>query len=94
MFFALDSYSQMKHGSLLDYLHDKGRALRLPQLVDMAAQVAAGMAYLESQNYVHRGECELRAYPGFSCVAEIWHEYKCKRDRNRPQSTDGPDCRS
>ena len=44
----------MKHGSLLDYLHDKGRALRLPQLVDMAAQVAAGMAYLESQSYVHR----------------------------------------
>eukprot|EP00049_Salpingoeca_infusionum_P023298 m.11367 g.11367 ORF g.11367 m.11367 type:complete len:513 (+) comp5709_c0_seq1:453-1991(+) len=44
----------MKHGSLLDYLHDKGRVLRLPQLVDMAAQVAAGMAYLEAQNYVHR----------------------------------------
>lgn len=44
----------MKHGSLLDYLHDKGRALRLPQLVDMAAQVAAGMAYLEQQNYIHR----------------------------------------
>eukprot|EP00037_Helgoeca_nana_P018040 m.172092 g.172092 ORF g.172092 m.172092 type:complete len:514 (-) comp24268_c0_seq1:182-1723(-) len=44
----------MKHGSLLDYLHDKGRALKLPQLVDMAAQVAAGMAYLEAQNYIHR----------------------------------------
>ena len=39
---------------LLDYLLDKGRALKLPQLVDMAAQVAAGMAYLESQSYVHR----------------------------------------
>mmetsp|Transcript_98001 Transcript_98001/g.136130 ORF Transcript_98001/g.136130 Transcript_98001/m.136130 type:complete len:514 (+) Transcript_98001:198-1739(+) len=44
----------MKHGSLLDYLHDKGRALKLPQLVDMAAQIAAGMAYLEAQNYIHR----------------------------------------
>eukprot|EP00045_Choanoeca_perplexa_P006657 m.57320 g.57320 ORF g.57320 m.57320 type:complete len:503 (+) comp13722_c0_seq1:274-1782(+) len=44
----------MKNGSLLDYLHDKGRALNLPQLVDMAAQVAAGMAYLEAQNFVHR----------------------------------------
>ena len=45
----------MKHGSLLDYLHDKGRALRLPQLVDMAAQISAGMAYLEAQNFIHRG---------------------------------------
>lgn len=44
----------MKHGSLLDYLHDKGRALKLPQLVDMSAQIAAGMAYLEAQNYIHR----------------------------------------
>eukprot|EP01147_Barroeca_monosierra_P008492 gene8492-962_t len=44
----------MKNGSLLDYLLDKGRALRLPQLVDMAAQIAAGMAFLESQNYIHR----------------------------------------
>ena len=44
----------MLHGSLLDYLHGKGRSLTLPQLVDMAAQVAAGMAYLELQNYIHR----------------------------------------
>ena len=34
---------------------DKGRALRLPQLVDMCAQVAAGMAYLELENFIHRG---------------------------------------
>lgn len=32
----------------------KGRALKLPPLIDMAAQIAAGMAYLESQNYIHR----------------------------------------
>lgn len=44
----------MPNGALLDYLHDKGRALRLPQLVDMSAQVAAGMAYLEAQNFIHR----------------------------------------
>lgn len=44
----------MAHGSLLDYLHQKGRALKLPQLVDMSAQIAAGMAYLEAQNYIHR----------------------------------------
>lgn len=32
----------------------KGRMLKLPQLVDIAAQIASGMAYLESQNYIHR----------------------------------------
>lgn len=32
----------------------KGRNLKLPQLIDMSAQIAAGMAYLESQNYIHR----------------------------------------
>jgi len=31
-----------------------GRSLRMPQLIDVCAQVAAGMAYLESQNYIHR----------------------------------------
>lgn len=44
----------MKNSSLLDYLQGKGRNLKLTQLIDMAAQIAAGMAYLESQNYIHR----------------------------------------
>ena len=44
----------MKHGSLLEYLRGDGRSLKLPQLIDMGAQVAAGMAYLEENNYVHR----------------------------------------
>ena len=44
----------MKHGSLLEYLRGEGRSLKLPQLIDMAAQVAAGMAYLEGQNVIHR----------------------------------------
>ncbi|RXM36201.1 Tyrosine-protein kinase FRK [Acipenser ruthenus] len=33
---------------------DGGRRLRIPDQVEQAAQVAAGMAYLESQNYIHR----------------------------------------
>ncbi|XP_030372934.1 uncharacterized protein LOC115622940 isoform X1 [Scaptodrosophila lebanonensis] len=47
----------MKHGSLLEYLQaiaGKGRNLKMQTLIDMAAQIAAGMAYLESQNYIHR----------------------------------------
>ena len=44
----------MKHGSLLEYLHGEGCSLKLPQLIDMSAQVASGMAYLEEQNYIHR----------------------------------------
>lgn len=44
----------MRHGSLLEFLQGKGRVLKLPQLIDIAAQIASGMAYLESQNYIHR----------------------------------------
>ncbi|TRY67999.1 hypothetical protein DNTS_007248 [Danionella cerebrum] len=45
----------MGKGSLLDFLKDgEGRALKLPNLVDMAAQVAGGMAYIERMNYIHR----------------------------------------
>ena len=44
----------MKHNSLLEYLRGDGRSLRLPQLIDMASQVAAGMAHLEERNIVHR----------------------------------------
>ena len=44
----------MKHGSLLKYLRGDGRSLKLPQQIDIGAQVAAGMAYLEMRDYVHR----------------------------------------
>ncbi|KAM3930180.1 tyrosine-protein kinase Blk [Leptodactylus fuscus] len=49
----------MNKGSLVDFLKtDEGAKLRFPKLVDMAAQVAEGMAYIEKKNYIHR---DLRA---------------------------------
>ena len=45
----------MKHGSLLEYLtKGEGQHLKCSQLIDIAAQVANGMAYLESQHCIHR----------------------------------------
>ncbi|XP_041950556.1 tyrosine-protein kinase SRK2 [Alosa sapidissima] len=45
----------MKNGSLLEYLQKEGGTkLRVSDQIEMAAQVAAGMAYLELQNYIHR----------------------------------------
>ena len=45
----------MKHYSLLQYLrNDEGRYLKLPELINVGAQVANGMAYLKSQNCIHR----------------------------------------
>lgn len=35
-------------------LEDKGIVLRISDQIEMAAQVAAGMAFLELQNYIHR----------------------------------------
>nr|XP_002126540.1 tyrosine-protein kinase Fgr-like [Ciona intestinalis] len=45
----------MCHGSLLDYLKDgAGRHSNLVDQIDMAAQIAAGMAFIERNNYIHR----------------------------------------
>ena len=52
----------MKNGSLLEYLQGKGRTLKLPQLINMAANIASGMAYLEQQNYIHRYKVVLKKY--------------------------------
>ncbi|XP_026868950.1 tyrosine-protein kinase Lyn-like isoform X2 [Electrophorus electricus] len=49
----------MSNGSLLDFLKSPpGRKILLPKLIDFAAQIAEGMAYIEKKNYIHR---DLRA---------------------------------
>ncbi|XP_034979543.1 tyrosine-protein kinase HCK [Zootoca vivipara] len=49
----------MEKGSLLDFLKsDEGHKQRLPVLIDFSAQIAAGMAFIEKRNYIHR---DLRA---------------------------------
>ncbi|XP_038127688.1 tyrosine-protein kinase SRK2-like [Cyprinodon tularosa] len=45
----------MTNGNLLENLRkDKGATLHIWDRIEMAAQVAAGMAYLEQHNYIHR----------------------------------------
>lgn len=53
------------------YFTGKGRNLKLPQLIDMAAQIAAGMAYLESQNYIHRDLAARNVLVGDNNIVKI-----------------------
>ncbi|XP_013874940.1 tyrosine-protein kinase Blk [Austrofundulus limnaeus] len=49
----------MVNGCLLEFLKtEEGQKLKMNKLIDMAAQIAEGMAYIEKKNYIHR---DLRA---------------------------------
>lgn len=62
----------LKHGSLCDYLRDgDGRTLKLPQLVHMASQIAAGMAYLEQRNYNHRDLTSRNVLVGENLICKV-----------------------
>lgn len=56
---------------IIAVLAGKGRNLKLPQLIDMAAQIAAGMAYLESQNYIHRDLAARNVLVGDNNIVKI-----------------------
>ncbi|XP_072264883.1 tyrosine-protein kinase FRK [Pyxicephalus adspersus] len=62
----------MRHGSLLSYLkNDNGALIKVPQQVDMAAQVASGMAYLETQNFIHRDLAARNVLVGDNSVYKV-----------------------
>ena len=56
---------------LLLFISGRGRSLKLPQLIDVAAQIAAGMAYLESQNYIHRDLAARNVLVGDNNIVKI-----------------------
>lgn len=39
---------------ILSHTEDRGASLQMSDQIEMGSQVAAGMAYLELQNYIHR----------------------------------------
>ncbi|XP_040596638.1 tyrosine-protein kinase Blk isoform X2 [Mesocricetus auratus] len=52
-------FGEVWMGCLLDFLKtEEGNRLSLPRLIDMSAQIAEGMAYIERMNSIHR---DLRA---------------------------------
>ena len=61
----------MKHGSLLEYLRNEGRSLEMTQLVDIAAQVASGMAYLEEQSFIHRDLAARNVLVGENLICKV-----------------------
>ena len=61
----------MKHGSLLEYLRGDGRSLKLPKLINMGAQIASGMAYLEEKNYIHRDLAARNILVGGNLICKV-----------------------
>ena len=61
----------MKHGSLLDYLRGEGQKLCIEQLVGMSAHIAAGMAYLEQQYYVHGDLAACNVLVGDNLICKV-----------------------
>eukprot|EP00794_Sanderia_malayensis_P004569 gene4569-5166_t len=61
----------MKNGSLLDYLRGTGRNLELKHLVHIDSQIAQGMAFLESKNFIHRDLAARNVLVGENNIVKI-----------------------
>lgn len=53
------------------FVTGKGRNVKPTQLIDMAAQIASGMAYLEAQNYIHRDLAARNVLVGENNIVKI-----------------------
>ncbi|XP_054433519.1 protein-tyrosine kinase 6 [Pteronotus mesoamericanus] len=91
----------MAKGSLLELLRESDeRALPVPELADIASQVAEGMCYLESQNYIHRdlaarnilvGENNVCKVGDFGLARLIKEDIYLSHDRNVPYKWTAPE---
>ena len=61
----------MKYGSLLEYVKNESSSLKLPQLIDMGAQVASGMAYLEENKCLHRDLAARNIYITVNLICKV-----------------------
>lgn len=62
----------MSKGSLLDFLRDDdGQNLKFQQLVDIAAQIASGMAFLEEKKLIHRDLAARNVLVGDNNIAKV-----------------------
>ncbi|XP_067272821.1 tyrosine-protein kinase SRK2 [Pseudorasbora parva] len=62
----------MSHGSLLEHLQkDRGASLHMSDQIELGSQVAAGMAYLELQNYIHRDLAARNVLVGDNNVCKV-----------------------
>ncbi|XP_017736725.1 PREDICTED: protein-tyrosine kinase 6 isoform X2 [Rhinopithecus bieti] len=94
----------MVKGSLLELLRDSDeRVLPVSELLDIAWQVAEGMCYLESQNYIHRdlaarnilvGENTLCKVGDFGLARLIKEDVYLSHDRNVPYKWTAPEALS
>uniref|UniRef100_A0A8C5E0A4 Tyrosine-protein kinase n=1 Tax=Gouania willdenowi TaxID=441366 RepID=A0A8C5E0A4_GOUWI len=79
----------MKNGSLLEYLQkDKGSTLSFSDQIEMAAQVASGMSFLELQNYIHRDLAARNVLVGENNICKV-ADFGLARNENVYEIKDG-----
>ncbi|KAG8513261.1 Tyrosine-protein kinase Srms, partial [Galemys pyrenaicus] len=94
----------MPKGSLLGLLRDSDEdTLPVSELMDVASQVAEGMCYLESQNYIHRdlaarnilvGDNNICKVGDFGLARLIKEDIYLSHDRNVPYKWTAPEALS